>query len=445
MRRPLLALFLLVGCSNDSSRQTDTWPIPLRRAPIAAGKTTVGGLLARTKINGEEFPLVVDTAFPGSALAKIPCPSAGRSNWNYSGTLAVFDGVADPAPLRAIFRNVGLFDICPGAVGSGDLVPSGILGGSTLLGFSLALTLPAAASESPTMTLWPQSPAPMDDWFAKQGMVSLRFTLRGQALLSNNGGDNTLTLPGTRVVLGACLAPDQFTASQPSECKVGDVAKRATGTDALLVVGTGTGPLVIGETAYARIAARLGIPASDGSQGELFTPLNSAPIPARFVTLPRLALFTSATNDTWLGACAELGRARRIEWAMQAEGACLKLERCDVDGDKAHASSPYLELGDGIPTAIVSETSALFLSLNMDAPPSARVDGMIGAGTLAGTSVEIDYLSKPQGRFIASCEAGPTRSPQCFAAPFCPPLSKEGQTHRCFGLGDKPYRKLCGP
>jgi hypothetical protein len=154
---------------------------------------------------------------------------------------------------------------------------------------------------------------------------------------------------------------------------------------------------------------------------------------------------TSATDDTWLGACAELGRSRRIEWTLanQANGACF--ERCDADGNKAAYSAPYLELGDGILTAIIDETSDLFLSLNLDAPPAARVDGMVGAGTLAGTTIEIDYLGNPQGRFIAECEPGRTRA-QCFAAPGCPPLSNSGQKHRCFGLPEaKPYQPVCDP
>lgn len=128
--------------------------------------------------------------------------------------------------------------------------------------------------------------------------------------------------------------------------------------------------------------------------------------------------------------------------ANQTAGACF--ERCDANGNQAQWTSPYLELGDGIPTAIVSETSDLFLSLNMDAPPAARIDGMIGAGTLAGTNIEIDYLSKPQGRFLARCEDGTNRT-RCFAAPSCPPIAKEGQKHRCFGLPEKPYQTVCAP
>jgi hypothetical protein len=403
----------------------------------------LGGLFARTRIQGQEVPLAIDTAFPTSSLAKAVCPQTNLSNWDYTGTLDVWDGMVTPAARRASFRNVGLFNLCPGAIGDATIQPSAVLGGSLLHGFSVQLELPRETTASASMTLWPIAPVATDEWYADHATVSLRFDLRGAASLTRDQGKHIVTLPNTRVVLGACLAPDAFSPSDPrTTCPAGMALQNSSGIDALLVVSTGTGPLVLSETTFSRIATRLSIAMDEGRAGELLLPLSSSPVPAHFFHLPRLALLTSRTSDSWQGTCAELARARRIERVLthQDAGACF--ERCDASGSQAVQSAPYLELGGEILTAVISDTSDLMRSLNIDAPTNARVDGILGAGTLAGTNIEIDYLSKPQSRFIASCADESDRS-ECFASPACPGLSEPGQTHRCFGLTERGYAPVC--
>jgi hypothetical protein len=91
----------------------------------------------------------------------------------------------------------------------------------------------------------------------------------------------------------------------------------------------------------------------------------------------------------------------------------------------------YVELGGTLDLAVISETSDIIRSINVDSPPQPQVDGIIGAGTLAGTRLRLDYTSTPQGRVIAVCEDGSARD-QCWTAPSCPGLSASGQT-LCFG------------
>lgn len=441
----ILSAVLLFACSPESSRETDPWPIELARAPIEPGGIAVGGLLARTLVQGQDVPMVVDTAFPTASLAKGVCPQTTLSNWNYNGSIDVFDGLATSLIRRASFHHVGLFDLCPGAVGDAAILPSAVFGASLLYNFSVQFTLPREPEATATMTLWPLAPTATDEWYAEHGKVALRFNLRGSASLTRDHGDHRVTLLDTRVVLGACLAPDAFLPSDPQiTCPSGMALQKASGIDALLAVSTGTGPLVLGEGAFAQIVDRLGIPTNAGQWGTLYAPLSATPVPARFLKIPRLALFASSTRDSWLGACAELGRARRIEWVLhhQDTGACF--ERCDASGSRAAQSLSYLELGGDILTAVISETSDLFRSLNIDTPNQARVDGLIGAGTLAGTQIEIDYLSQPQGRFIAACTSDSSRD-QCLAVPACPALSEPGQTHRCFGLTARGYAPVCKP
>jgi hypothetical protein len=81
---------------------------------------------------------------------------------------------------------------------------------------------------------------------------------------------------------------------------------------------------------------------------------------------------------------------------------------------------------------VVSNTSDIIRSLNADVPPKPQVDGIIGAGTLAGTRLRLDYPAETGGRVVVRCEAGSARE-LCWAAPSCPPLSAGDQTHTCFG------------
>jgi len=81
-------------------------------------------------------------------------------------------------------------------------------------------------------------------------------------------------------------------------------------------------------------------------------------------------------------------------------------------------------------TAVIDETSEIIRSLNVGVPPHPQVDGIIGAGTLLGTRLQLDYPATPQGRVIATCDATTTRD-ACWVAPSC--VASHGQIRACFG------------
>jgi hypothetical protein len=225
-------------------------------------------------------------------------------------------------------------------------------------------------------------------------------------------------------------------ATDPAEtCLRGETGVRTSGENMLLAIGTGEGPLVLSQSAWERLAAKLGLAADAGTPGELFTPFFSPPPDnppaARFVSLPRLALFQGTTDSSWMGPCSELARARRIEWVLanQDNGSCF--QPCDVSGEQPYATRPYLELAGPLVAAIVPDTSDLIRSLNADVAAKPHIDGVVGAATLAGTRLRIDYQATPQGRAIANCLPGETRD-TCFAAPSCPGLG-QNKKHTCFG------------
>jgi hypothetical protein len=306
------------------------------------------------------------------------------------------------------------------------------MGGPLLSNFSVGFELPRSADTSATMTLWPGFPG-SDERLAQDGFVSLRFNLRGGGAAAQGSGEPSLTLPNTRIVLAACAAPRGFSSTDPQEtCARGEVALKASGQDLLLAVGTGEGPLILSQSAWGRLALELGMASDAGTAGDLYTPFSAAPTSAHFLTVPRLAVFQDGTTDTsWAGPCTELARARRVEWALVNQGAGGCFQPCDASGGRAVTTHSYVELGGTLDLAVISETSDIIRSINVDSPPQPQVDGIIGAGTLAGTRLRLDYTSTPQGRVIAVCEDGSARD-QCWTAPSCPGLSASGQT-LCFG------------
>jgi hypothetical protein len=442
MRR-LFALLLLAGCGSDQVLEHDLEEIRLGRAPIEPGGVELGGLLAATTTAAGVEPLLIESAFPLNSLRRQGCAGGAVNGWTYTGDMEVRDGRDPAAPLRAWFHSVELFDICTGATGDASVQPGGVMGGPLLANFSVGLVLPREPDPIgiALLSLWPSFPG-SDDRLAQDGWALLRFDGRGGAAAGQGTGEASLSLPNSRIVLAACAAPRAFaTTESPEACARGEVALRASGRDLMLAVGTGEGPLILSDVAWQAVAVLLGVAPEAGTAGLLYTPFSTAAIPALFVDLPRLALFQGATDKDWLGACTELARARRIEWALvhAADGACF--QPCDASSGRAVTTQPYLELGGSLRVAVVSQTSDIIRSLNGDVPPNPQVDGIVGAGTLAGTRLRLDYVAKPAGRVVAACEAGSARD-RCFAGPSCPGFPP-GSAHTCFGLAVPEWPPAC--
>jgi hypothetical protein len=430
-----LGFWLLASCGSDQSFVYDLESIQLARAPITPGGAATGGLLANVATSAGIQPLLVDSAYPLDSLAPAGCAGGGTPGWTYTGDMVLRDGSA-AAPVRASFDHVGLFDLCPGPTGDATTQPAGVMGGPLLANFSVGFVFPRSAGLA-SMTLWPAFPG-SDAQLAQDGYVPLRFNLRGGSGAGQGTGEASLSLPSSRVVLAACAAPRAFSTTEPMEaCVSGEGALKASGQDLMLAIGTGEGPLILSQSAWQRIAAQLGLASDAGTAGDLYTPFSLAPTPARFLTLPRLAIFQGISDSGWGGPCTELARARRIEWVLanQSAGACF--QPCDASGGQAIATHPYLELGGSLDVAVISETSDVIRSLNVDTPPNPQVDGIIGAGTLAGTRFRLDYPSTPQGRAIAACEDGSTRD-QCWPAPSC-----WATAHSCFGQVPLVWAPVC--
>jgi hypothetical protein len=436
---------LLASCGSDQSLEYDLYPIQLARAPIQPGGEAIGGLMAKVNTPAGIQPLLVDSAFPLNSLGRQGCTGGQAPGWTYTGDIDLLDGSS--GVLRASFDDVGLFDICPGPVGDASVQPAGVVGGSLLASFSVGLTLPRDPGTA-SMTLWPSFPG-TDDQLNQDGWATLHFDLRGSASVAQGDGEASVTLPNSLAVLSTCAAPNSFATTDPQQtCALSEVAVKSSGQNLLLALGTGEGPLVLSQSAWVRIANDMGLSPDSGTAGDLYTPFSMTAVPALFVSLPRLAILQGTTDNAWTGACAELASARRIEWVLANQlspdnptgSACF--QPCDASGGQALTTRSYIELGGPLLAAVVSDTSVVISTLNSDVPANPVVDGIIGAGTLAGTILRLDYPAQPDGRVIAACDSASTRD-TCWAAPSCPSLSASGQTHTCFGQLSRPLAPVC--
>ena len=396
-----------LGC-GDNNLTVDQQPIPLTRAPLGDG-TAGGALLALARLpgGGAPFSMVVDT---GSPVTIIGATSPG------SGTLTIaqrgfdlLDATATaPQPVRARFRDLGLFSLQLGAVGSAATIPGGVLGGDLLRAFSTELRfekrcagaaapddagapdagVSAAGPGCSSVTFWNHQGATLG-FLEDAGYAVLRFTPFGGGETTANsepdflGLQGPVTIPATRVVMRACAAPDTFTPTvEPKTCCTrGAEIANATGVDLSLLLATGVGPMVLSQTAWNRVAAKLAT-APAMSSAPLLVATWPTPIAATWTTMPRFALVDGfdppSTGDE--GPCVNLGRSRRIEWtavqtanmqqAHPAVAACV--QPCDTDPSEpseALSSAAYIELGGAIPVAIVADTEPFLQALRFDIRP----------------------------------------------------------------------------
>jgi hypothetical protein len=448
---------VLTACDPDCCT-VDSFPIMLERAGLGpTAPATPGALVARAQspeVNGGvPFTMVVDT---GAPLTLFEAPPAGtvvvaRRSFN------LFDAVAIEAR-RASFREVTTLPLPLGRIGDGATTPLGVLGADLLRRYSVELRF-----GRPSITFWSHLAA-SDGFLQDAGFAVLQFNQYGggelTALTERDfvGLRGPVDVPPTRIVLRACAAPRIFLPTEPREacCTRGAEVGLGTGVDLALVVATGVGPLVLGRESWDRIVSGLHPslpPPPPETPGDLLVAGSLEATPAGWTTLPRLALVDLQASDTANpGACVELARSRRIEWVAHQQvmnpesGPCV--QPCDTDpreSAKAQHSAAYLELGGDIPVAVIAERSLLLQSLRSDVRPEGpEVNGILGAGVLTPSRLEIDYRSNPS-RAVFSCEGAPARE-ACFTAPTCPRLpDRETPPRTCFGLPPHTLPAVCAP
>jgi hypothetical protein len=440
----LVGAFFAGGCS-DACCTIDSYPINL----LPAGATPeAGGLRAMAEYHDsvcvDHCDLAIDTGSP-LTFFRVDAGHPARVEQRTFDILDPMVNLTGSFPVRALFRGIGVLPLPLDPAG-----PYAVLGGDFLRNYSVEFQF-----STPSVTFWSREGA-SDAFLANAGFAVLHFDLLGGAELTATSSPDFLGLtgpvemPATRVVLRGCGMPDAFdpaTSVPPTCCKRGDDLTLSTGVDLALLVATGVGPLVLSQSAWNRLSATLPAPAPGAAMP---IPGQSAPIPAAtattpgvlWSTLPRLALVDqeSAEADN-PGACVELGRARRLEWVEWAEGHQVEapcVQPCDTDlrdGSLAQNAAGYIEISGAIPVAIVPDGTPLLQAVRAEIRPNGpELDGLVGAGLLAQTSLELDYKDQP-GRALFSCgaPAADRSTATCWTSPRCPRLAQSGEARACFG------------
>jgi hypothetical protein len=472
----VVASALTAGCGDEFSAVLDSFPIALTRAPMGGGMPGDGALVATAsppETPDTKFPMLLST---GSALTLLAGPAMDHPATQREG----FD-ILDPttSALRGSFRNVSLLKLPLSPAGDGSVMPGGILGGDILRNYSVDIrfgaicpgsdpTAPAPAHCS-YVTFWGHL-GPDLGFLEDSGYAVLRFSLFGGGEVSAEGDPDflgqrgPLVLQPTRVVFRTCAAPKAFLPTDDRDltcCHESDAERLKTGVDLALMLDTGVGPLVLSRSAWTRVLMALAVQSDPAAMpaeasGTLDIATWPTPIPATWSTIPRFALVDNETGGaTDPGPCVELGRSRRIEQVVVAVQAAEALQMatdvctlpCDNDvrePDKSQNSAAYLELNGTIAVAIIADDEPYLQGLRFDVRPEGpELDGVVGAGALGRSRVEIDYASDSK-RAVFSCEQDAKRA-ECFAAARCPRLPNVGDMHYCFGLPLSGRAATCAP
>jgi hypothetical protein len=379
------ALATGVSCAEEP-RAID--PFPIRFDP------SLGPVVLAVEAGQGTVPAVLDTLSAVTLLDPVATGGAAGPAHRRRVVLTLFglDRAGNATIARARFPDstVIVYHPCPGEgpcpIGlEGQTVEVGAVLGADLLGRS-AMRIDFPAQE---IRFFPETPGT-------------------EAELSNEchavvpgvfGGGGTLLVSGTEVnfvgrrpVLGACL--DVAGADDDVE----------RGTDALLLVSTGTGVSVLSASAYDRYARAAGAPGRSALPVAVLQ-LPSGPAEVRLGQVGRMALLGRLTEEgSERGACRELHLNR-----LMSEGACEDPERnlraCPCpDGDTFCRTAAAVDLDGPVDVAILADSHPLLQSLRDELRPQhAEVDGLIGTSALAPLRVEFDY---PNGRLVMRCRAG---------------------------------------
>ena len=259
----------------------------------------------------------------------------------------------------------------------------------------------------------------------------------------------------TRVVLRACGSPTPSPRQglAPTVAGVLHPARRrrqATGVDLSLLIDTGIGPLVLSRSAWARVVPPPpGLPTAHAPPAPavprtpppppLYVATWPTPIPSSLGDHPAFRLV-----DLEAGATTS-GRLRRAGAGPPTE-MCLLPEVSGLPGDlrpavrhrsaRARArrrTAPPTWRSAARSRWRSSPTTSLFLQgLRSDIRPEGpELDGLVGAGALGRSRVELDYVSSPS-RAVFSCETDAPATPagRRPAARGC----RTRAQHYCFGL-----------
>lgn len=342
--------------------------------------------MARARLgDGDPVPAVIDTLAPHSARVApdSDAPRRIRDIELWSG------GSGADAVARARFGGALVFDYHPCAgtgvpcrVGvGGEATPFEIVLGTDLWA-ELALRFDFPADE---LRFFPDIPL-RDAEHAEMCTAVFREPFAGGGTLVIGGSEEGFE--GRRAAVSACMNYDA--SAGPAD----------RGANALLIVSTGTGVSVLGESAYRRYRSRAaGAPPAAELPRETVH-LSSGPVSARMGEIESLRIASEESDER--GPCEEV----HAHWAV-ARDACRsgEIAPCPCPGgEDACRTGAVADLGGPLRVAVIADDHELLQSLRSELVPALPdVDGILGADALADLRLELDY---PNSRMLASCPDG---------------------------------------
>jgi len=433
MHAALIGLFLLSvawnGCSSTS---------PHSRAfefciPMTAGAETLPQV--SVVLNPQDVPptaaqarrFLLATEYPVTTVdATAYQETTGRAVSNASTavmSLAVVDalsmGQQEPVVGRAVFSDFRGWIAPLPAMGTSEHLAqyNGILAGDLLRAYAIRLAysddtechLPWSNERFATIS-FVQEFTDTSKELSWDGFAVLHLHLAGGGHYLVDGGSKNFG--ATRIGVGACIEPDPFDPASIAEADVidrADLASRipASGTDAYLLVATGTLPLVIGDSAFQRLkgAGADKTPATTYESTPKMLYQQSGAIEAEATAITRIAVVGNSSDG--LGPCGELARSRRIQWLHTYKSAAdwtsgaWKLTHgaaavAEFDGSRDATS------GTGrLDVYAVPDESSLLQGIRFEVGADLpQVDGFIGHEFLRRFQMIIDY---PGDRLVLRC------------------------------------------
>jgi hypothetical protein len=200
------------------------------------------------------------------------------------------------------------------------------------------------------------------------------------------------------------------------------------GANVLLVVSTGIGISILGETAYERYRLTTAVgdaeptakPVAELASGTVYMP--SGLVTGKLATIPRLALVAAPTSNA-LAPCRQLYAHRLLAARTIVANECIQnnTQTGTIDcpcklGDAFCPVPAILELGQLAPAVtdpptpsgaidilVVSDTDPTLQALRTELrPDQPEVDGILGTAVLRSAEIDVDY---PHDRLIARCAA----------------------------------------
>jgi hypothetical protein len=432
-----LACGALAGCSliTDSFATNEFSGDPF---PIQIGDESGAVLIGARTPDGTDLVAVLDVLSP----LTLTDPGVGASPTIGTTDLLLLGRAAPNIDAfdvpRAKLRGADVLSLhpCPDAepdclVGrpGNEQVYNAIIGANVLAGDALRLRL----GDRRVFLLADVGGDERDRTFACDAVFPSPYRGGGTLLVANT----EVGFGGRRVTLQACLGADSDPEPQPSTGT--QIPQSSRGGDALLLMSTGIGASLLGETAYERyrqaILQRVPQPSSP-PRPVTALPAAAAYLPSGLVmgrrtTIDRLAL-AAASSSSPRAPCRQ-AYAHRFLSKPKAENErlCQSTDDCPCTGGDPFCAVPaVVEIeppDDGIEVIVIPDADPTLQALRAELrPDQPEVDGILGADALKLLEIDVDY---PHNRVLMRC----ANSLGCTTRPALAEAADRDRVNACIG------------